>query len=121
MRIEYSHGDAEDMAWAAIDRSEAFDIVIRGWRARFAKRALPLFVLSKRPKEPRQLLALVVYGWPVATLLAVCNHAMFSDMRATWQETEGALVISFSAHNDLAWNVTEDGWIELLRVSRETR
>jgi hypothetical protein len=103
MRIEYSRGDSYRMAWAAIDRSEAFDIIIRGWRVGFAKRALPLceifFVPSERPRrKPRHLLAMAVYGWAISPLVAVYNHAMLSDMRATWQETEGALVVSFQVH-----------------------
>jgi hypothetical protein len=106
VRIEYPRDDALSTAWAAIDRGEPVEMVIRSpWRVRLARKALPLcrffFESSERPwRTLPNLLAFAVYGWPLAPLLAVYNHAVLTGMRPAWTEAEGeaegGIIVSFA-------------------------
>jgi hypothetical protein len=100
--VAYSLRNADDVAWAAIDRSEPVDIVVEGWRVAFVKRSLPLCELFFRSGHPlrrhvRHLLAMALYGCVTPSLVGIYNHAVVAGMRATWRESGNSLIVSFRA------------------------
>jgi hypothetical protein len=99
--VEYGARDFDNQAWSAIDRGEAVDIVVRGWRAPIVRRSLPLceaFFGRERSSgrhSLRNIVRLGLYGWFSPWLLGTYNHAVLAGMSAHWRETDGAIVVSF--------------------------
>jgi hypothetical protein len=86
LTLEYSARDAYEQAWSAIDRGEAVDIVVRGWRVPILRRSRPLFEeffgLERRSARHSagQILRFALYGWFTVWLLAAYNHAIFTGI-----------------------------------------
>jgi len=97
--IEYSSGDFETVAWPAIKRGEAVDVIVRGWRVVILRRSLPLWEIFFGPRRRAhswgELWRIGLYGWMTVWLLGTYNHAVSKGMTVSWREAADSVVISF--------------------------
>src|SRR5262249_58965901 len=95
LTVEYS-GSNFDSAWDAIDRGEALDVVVRGWRVPILRRSLPLcavfFGRERRLNHhrPTEILRIWLFGSVCPRVVLVFNHPTHCSVeRPRREEQEG--------------------------------
>ena len=100
MTIEYGIADFDKEAWAAIDRREAVQLVIRGAKSNTLRTALAFYrdYFDARQKGTRRRwtwFKFGYYGIRAPAFWGIYNHAELAGMKVTTDEQGDRLVVSF--------------------------
>src|SRR6266850_7553945 len=101
LTLEYGIKDFDKAAWAAIDRRESVQLIVKGNKRAVVKRALKhyreYFDAKRRGEAKRGLL--LKFGWygiRMPSFWGVYNHAELAGMQVATEEREDSLFVTFS-------------------------
>ncbi|MGZ8366218.1 MAG: hypothetical protein ACXW37_07570 [Nitrospira sp.] len=107
LTLSYESKDFFDDTWAAAQRRESFEIVVKGFRAWLIKKAKPLVPLfienSQQPiREKRLTILRLFFEWGLATpsFWALYVYAIGYEMQARWELHDGMVRVVFEERNE---------------------
>ena len=93
LSLSYENKNFFDDAWAAVQRREHFEILVKGFRAWLIKKAKPISsLLIENPQQPirenRLAILRLLLSWGLATpyFWAIYIAAIGHGMQARWEE-----------------------------------
>jgi len=100
MIIEYAKNNFDREAWAAIDRREPFQLIVRGGKRKALKRALAFYqeyseARRRREKKRSTWLKFGFYGFRMPAFWGIYNHAEIAGMSISSEEREDCFVVAF--------------------------
>ncbi|HEX9275959.1 MAG TPA: hypothetical protein VGA51_06120 [Casimicrobiaceae bacterium] len=98
--IEYGSKDFDKNAWAAIDKREPLQLIVRGEKQKTLKRALVFYqdyfdARRRGIKKRSTWLKFGYYGIRAPTFWGIYNHAELARMKVSTEEREDCLIVSF--------------------------